>query len=310
MKHCHAHPILGRLPSLATGLLGLLALAQAQNVAFDSGSTGALGDVVITNNTSLLLPADGVLHYKSFTLKDGASVGFIKNAHNTPVYLLSQGDVVIEGKIYVSGGGSGGQFGPGLGGPGGFDGGRRGAGTMPPGDGQGPGGGRAGPESGPTQLASAGSGVFLQPWSAGSTNAGAVYGNAALIPLIGGSGGGGTPGYGGGGGGGAILIASNTKISMPDNGAYFIDATGGERGTADERPAYFGKQHDVYSALSEPHLMSAGWFAYGQAIITHVTGKRRNHGQTGNDATQLSAIDRSWSNGRGRLGRRCQLRQH
>lgn len=221
-----------RVRALAAGLAALAAPVVAQNINFDSGSTGALGDVVITNDTTLVLPPDGRLHYKSFTLQRGAALRFIKNAHNTPVYLLSQGDVVIEGGIFVSGGGSAGQFGPGLGGPGGFDGGRRGAGTMPPGDGQGPGGGRAGLESGPATPNSAGSGVFLQPWGAGSTNYGAVYGNAALIPLMGGSGGGGTPNAGGGGGGGAILIASNTRISMPDAGNHFIDATGGEWGTS------------------------------------------------------------------------------
>lgn len=221
-----------RLTALTAGILALAPPTLAQNINFDSGSTGALGDVVITNDTTIVLPPDGMLHYKSFTLQGGAALRFIKNAHNTPVYLLSQGDVVIEGRIFISGGGSAGQFGPGWGGPGGFDGGHRGAGTMPPGDGQGPGGGRAGLESGPSTPNSAGSGVFLQPWSAGSTNSGAVYGNAALIPLIGGSGGGGTPGAGGGGGGGAILIASNTRISMPDNGNHFIDASGGEWGTS------------------------------------------------------------------------------
>ena len=220
------------LTPVAVGLVTLAVPALAQNINFDSGSTGALGDVVITNDTTIVLPPDGILHYKSFTLQGGAAVSFVKNAHNTPVYLLSQGDVVLEGRIYVSGGGSAGQFGPGLGGPGGFDGGRRGAGLMPPGDGQGPGGGRAGTENGAGQPDSAGAGVFLQPWGAGSTNSGAVYGNAALIPLIGGSGGGGTSNAGGGGGGGAILIASNTRISMPDNGNHVIDSTGGEWGTS------------------------------------------------------------------------------
>ena len=226
-----SHTLFGLVRPAAT-LIALAAFAQAQTVQFDSGSNGSLGDVVITNDTTIVLPPDGVLHYKSFALKNGAALRFVKNAHNTPVYLLSQGDVVIEGRIYLSGGGSAGPFGRGLGGPGGFDGGQRGAGLMPPGDGQGPGGGRAGLESGPTSLSSAGSGVFLQPWGAGSSNSGVVYGNAALIPLIGGSGGGGTPNNGGGGGGGAILIASNTRILMPDNGQHFIDATGGEWGTS------------------------------------------------------------------------------
>lgn len=231
MKTCNATPaILPALACLAAGLLACPARLAAQTVDFDSGSTGALGDVVITNDTTIVLPADGVLHYKSLAIRNRASVSFIKNAHNTPVYILSQGDVIIEGRIFVSGSGSAGQFGPGLGGPGGFDGGRRGLGDMPPGDGQGPGGGRAGQDSGWNSPASAGPGGFLQLWT-GSTNRGPIYGNAALIPLIGGSGGGGSPDVGGGGGGGAILIASNTRIVMPDDGNHFIDATGGEYGS-------------------------------------------------------------------------------
>jgi hypothetical protein len=231
MKHRNANPSLAqRLTTLAAGLLAAPALLQAQVVQFDSGSTGALGDVVITNDTTIVLPADGVLHYKSLQVLNNAAVGFTKNAHNTPVYILSQGDVEIQGRIYVSGGGSAGAYGPGTGGPGGFDGGRRGVAGMPPGDGQGPGGGRAGSQDGSQTPGSAGAGVFLQPWSNGSTNSGSVYGNTALIPLIGGSGGGGTPEVGGAGGGGAILIASNTRIHISGAGNYFIDATGGEYG--------------------------------------------------------------------------------
>jgi len=220
-----------RWSGLAAGLLALTSFARAQTVEFNAGSTGALGDVVITNDTQIVLPADGVLHYKSFTIVSNAAVSFIKNANNTPVYLLSQGEVTIGGRIYVSGGGSGGDRGPGLGGIGGFDGGRRGVDELPPGDGQGPGGGLAGTETDSSDPESAGSGSFLTMKGNGSTNLGAIYGNAALIPLIGGSGGGGTPTFGGGGGGGAILIASNSKITINNDGTSFIDATGGEWGT-------------------------------------------------------------------------------
>jgi hypothetical protein len=222
----------GFLAGLVAGVLAVAAPVRAQIVDFDCGSTGVLGDVVITNDTTLVLPPDGVLHYKSFALKNQAALRFVRNAHNTPVYLLSQGDVIIEGRIYVSGAGSAGTFGRGMGGPGGFDGGNRAVAPMPPGDGQGPGGGRAGLENGPGSAGSAGSGVYLHPYGAGSTNSGKVYGNPVLIPLIGGSGGGGTPTTGGGGGGGAILIASNTRIAMIDHGNAFVDATGGEWGTS------------------------------------------------------------------------------
>ena len=218
--------------ALAAGLLGAFtALTHAQTVEFNSGSTGALGDLVITNDTQIVLPADGILHYKSFQVLNGAAVSFIKNANNTPVYLLSQEDVLIAGRVYLSGGGSAGDRGPGLGGAGGCDGGRRGVDELPAGDGQGPGGGRAGSHDGSGRADSAGSGSYLTQSSNGSTNYGVIYGNAALIPLMGGSGGGGTPVYGGGGGGGAILIASNTRIAFGASGDSFIDATGGEWGT-------------------------------------------------------------------------------
>ncbi|MBN9690096.1 MAG: hypothetical protein J0M24_07645 [Verrucomicrobia bacterium] len=232
MNSRKSSPLRVRWPALLAGFLSAAAsLLQAQTVAFDSGSNGSLGDVVITNDTQIVLPADGVLHYKTFAVLDGVAVTFIKNAYNTPVYLLSQGDVVIEGRIFVSGGDSAGDRGPGLGGPGGFDGGRRGVGDLPPGDGQGPGGGRAGNHAGANVSSSAGSGSFLTQLGAGSTNLGNIYGNAALIPLIGGSGGGGTPGFGGGGGGGAILVASATRIRFGSAGNHFIDATGGAWGT-------------------------------------------------------------------------------
>lgn len=219
---------------LSWSLMVAATSGQAQNptAGFDSGSDGSLGDVVITNHTTLTLPPDGVLHFKSLHLTAQVRLDFIRNAANTPVYLLSQGDVVLDGILNVSGGGSGGVFGPGMGGPGGFDGGQRGLGEVPPGDGHGPGGGRAGLEIGPAVPTSAGGGSFATQRSAGSTNFGAIYGNSALIPLIGGSGGGGTPSAGGGGGGGAILIASNTRIVFGIDGSQIIDASGGEWGTS------------------------------------------------------------------------------
>jgi len=221
--------------SLFNWAAGLLLVGQSlaqTTVVFNSGSTGDLGDVLITKDTNILLPPDGILHYKSLTISNEAIVTFVKNANNTPVYILSQGNVSIGGRIYVSGGGSQGDRGPGLGGPGGFDGGRRGVGPTPPGDGQGPGGGRAGTELGSGRPDSAGGGSYINQIGNGTTNFGAIYGNAALIPLVGGSGGGGTPGVGGGGGGGAILVASNTRIDFAgDHGNHFIDATGGEYGT-------------------------------------------------------------------------------
>lgn len=216
---------------LAMGGMGLLAKAQLPPGLFDSGSDGSLGEVVITNNTQWLMPPDGKLHVASFKLLNNATLTFIRNPQNTPVYLLSQGEVWLEGRIEVSGGG-GSSISPGWGGPGGFDGGHRGHGTVPPGDGQGPGGGRSGLESGPSTPTSAGAGSFLNTRTAASTNVGAIYGNPVLIPLIGGSGGGGTPSASGGGGGGAVLVASNTRIVFGPANNGSIHALGGTWGTS------------------------------------------------------------------------------
>jgi hypothetical protein len=222
--------VLTLIPQLAATLAtaGFLTVsAHAQG--FDAGSNGSLGDVVITNDVQIPLPPDGKLHFKSLTVVSNAYVSFTRNANNTPVYILSQGDVLLSGRLDVSGGNP---FigGPGLGGNGGFDGGRPGIGEMPPGDGRGPGAGKAGSGGGGAgSESSPGIGVFLTRAVSvnATTNSGYPYGNAALIPLIGGSGGGGAYTGGGGGGGGAILVASNTKIEF---GASFgnISATGGQ----------------------------------------------------------------------------------
>lgn len=269
-----------RTALLTVALLSLPALGQVPGFTFDSGSNGSLGDVVITNDTTLLLPPDGVLHYKSFAIRNDAVVSFIKNANNTPVYLLSQGDVLIEGRLIVNGWGSVGVYGAGLGGPGGFDGGRPGAGGLPPGDGQGPGGGKAGSEAGRERADSAGSGSFLTQAGVGSTNLGATYGNSVLIPLIGGSGGGGTPSYGGGGGGGAILIASNTKITIGGSGSHQIDATGGEWGTGN---AYNGGSGGAVKLVA-PHLR--GWMR----ILVNNRNGTGGHGRVRLDALDYSGV--------------------
>lgn len=210
------------IPWIATALFGLSASGQV----FNTGSDGSLGDVEITTDTSIPLPPDGKLHYRSFKASNGVTITFQKNANNTPVYLLSQSNVVIDATFKLAGG-NGTQTGlVGMGGPGGFDGGHSGSGGPPPGDGQGPGGGRAGNEGGYSDPGSAGSGSHLYQLGAGSTNTGAIYGNAALIPLVGGSGGGGTVRGTGGGGGGAILVAAGTSIQFGPNG--YINCTGGQ----------------------------------------------------------------------------------
>ncbi|MEW6248910.1 MAG: hypothetical protein AB1555_19705 [Nitrospirota bacterium] len=190
--------------------------------AFSSGSTGASGALAPASNTTIALPADGILHYTTVTIPAGVTVSFQPNATNTPVTLLATGDVSISGTLNLNGtAGTGNAATPlvnagGLPGPGGFAGGQSGArgnSNNDAADGQGPGGGAA--------------------TSGGFGSTGGTYGPpstfVSLIPLFGGSGGGGfkgtinTSGLAGGGGGGAIVIASSTKITV--NGT--ITAKGG-----------------------------------------------------------------------------------
>jgi len=200
--------------SIGVALAGFCTSTFGQN--FDNGSTGALGDVVIDQNTTIDLPADGKLHYNTLQVNPNVTLRFKRNALNTPVYILSKGQVTISGTIDVSG-----SISPndapagGPGGPGGFDGGKPGFSDFAPGAGYGPGAARGG-NGDANNPAGAGSGAYANVSSTfNNTNKGAAYGGALLIPMVGGSGGGGTdgsPGRGGGGGGGALLISSNVRI--------------------------------------------------------------------------------------------------
>lgn len=249
------------------GMLGVLLLSlntgTAQAVPFVSGSTcspafynsstcrGAFSPTV---NTVITLPPSGVLDYTTFNVPANVTVSFQKNAANTPVYIRTSSDVTINGYISVSavsaatnsgtaGDGNLGDDGrPGLGGPGGFNGGMGGLSPlfggstgMSGGAGGGPGGGFPGAYYGSNLGSNGGGGSF---GTAGNTYnggaAGSTYGQANLLPLIGGSGGGGGGagasfnGSGGGGGGGAITIASSGTITLGSAGYVIADgSTGG-----------------------------------------------------------------------------------
>ena len=220
--------ILNRRPGVLLGalaglLLTSLGAARLAAQGFNAGSNGSLGDVVLAASTNIALPPDGVLHFASLRVESGVTVTFTRNARNTPVYILSQGDVVVNGSINVSGSRRTANTG-GVGGPGGFDGGNPGFGAeTPPGNGYGPGGGEGGTEGCCESPRVAGGGGFGTRRA--DPNSGPTYGNPFLLPMIGGSGGGGGTGAlgGGGGGGGAVLVAANTRIvvsgSIVANGA-------------------------------------------------------------------------------------------
>ncbi len=204
------------LTALVLSCLGATAHAQ-----FESGSTGALGDVVIAADTAIELPPDGILNYASLTVSPGVTLTLTPNAANTPAFILATGDITIGdgGEIDVAGlpgrnGGLGGR-----GGPGAFAGGNHVDQGAPASGGMGPGGGLVNPAG------AGGNGGYGLAGNGPVGFSGKAYGSQLLLPLIGGSGGAGGNDYGGGGGGGAILLASNTRIRIGVGG--LVDARGG-----------------------------------------------------------------------------------
>jgi len=171
----------------------------------NSGSDGSDGAFNPATNTVIDMTdhPTGIYQFSSVYIPSGVAVSFLPNARNTPVVWLVQSNCLINGTVDVSGkNAQGNQAG------GGGVGGWRGGGGIVGGEaGQGPGGGSA----------SSGNRAF----AAGGTY---QYGNAFLVPLLGGSGGGAfSQTVGGGGGGGAILIAVSGQVVL--NGA--ILAKGG-----------------------------------------------------------------------------------
>ncbi|HEY6871524.1 MAG TPA: hypothetical protein VI298_02225 [Geobacteraceae bacterium] len=259
------------LPALLLALWCLMPNPQAR-AAFESGSTcGAAfhntttcrGAFAPSVTTTVQLPPSGIIDYTTFYVPQGVTVSFAKNQANTPVIIRCSGNVLIEGIINVSGSGAaatgtagdgvlGDDGQPGLGGPGGYDGGLGGRSTLfgggtaqTGGPGKGPGGGQS---IGCTTYndnshgCGGGAGAFATSEGAVSYAGanGSTYGQGTLLPLIGGSGGGGGAsgatysGAGGGGGGGAILIASSGAITVGKSGvsgAGRIYANGGSGGS-------------------------------------------------------------------------------
>jgi hypothetical protein len=211
-----------------------LPVCQALAQAFDSGSDGSMGALSALNNpTTLQVPPDGKFKFTTVYVGPGVELRFLRNALNTPVYLLATGDIILDNSstIDVSAAFSAQGFAGGAGGPGGFDGG------TPNGAGKGPGGGLPGTDD--LSPGGSGSGTYAHAETGSSTtNNGAVYGSALLIPMVGGSGGGGNTGRGGGGGGGAIVLVSNTRIELRSGsgvraaGGLALNTAGNNIGTA------------------------------------------------------------------------------
>jgi hypothetical protein len=216
-----------------TTMVVLLSPALLRAQTFDSGSNGSDGALVVSQNTTLDLPPDGIFHFTTVTVQ-GGTLTFRRNVLNTPVHILATGNISITGSISVDG--SPGSNNPpvgGAGGPGGFDGGDPGIQGVPPGPGHGPGSGAGGDANvAGTSDASAGAAAHAALPTQTSASDGQVYGSPLIVPLAGGSGGGGGvgaqgggPGVGGSGGGGAVLLASSTRIDVSANGS--VNARGG-----------------------------------------------------------------------------------
>lgn len=250
MMHCQGSK------TWAAALFGIAVMMPAAAWAvFNSGSTGADLAFEPTASVDVPLPPNGIFNFTTVNIPTGVTVRFTKNAANTPVVILATGDVIIAGTIDISGGSSqqaggtnlGDHTPPGIGGPGGYDGGRGGliSSNRLAGNGLGPGGGGGGTVSALccSSMAQGGGGGgyngsgSTNPWSTATGNTGrggGSYGSNLLLPLIGGSGGGGSAGgtasqafgSGGGGGGGAILIAANGTVTVSGS----ILARGGNSG--------------------------------------------------------------------------------
>ncbi len=195
-------------------------VATAQT--FNSGSTGADGAFAPTASVQLPIPPDGVFNFTTIHIPAGVTVSFATRAgvRQPPISLLATGNVVIAGRIDVSAGsggpgGSGAQlFGNGgAPGPGGFAGGAGSNGVHGS-----TGAGGLGPGGGLPGSATAFPGHAGHLLTGPGVSGGRAYGDARLVPLLGGS----------GGGGGALLVASSGTMTITGS----IAATGGVGGTS------------------------------------------------------------------------------
>jgi hypothetical protein len=239
------------IPPITFALILTCLVLTAQAQIFNSGSTGVDGAFAPTTNTQVQIPESGVFNFTTVNIPSNIQVTFKRNSKNTPVIILASGNVTIFGGLRVDGANGGAPNAVlstgGIGGPGGFDGGRGGvlvAGFIPGSAGSGPGGGGGGGSVNGANIGGGGGGGFANAgFDGGTQNSNSVigkggpsYGSRTLLPLIGGSGGGGggsrsdgSPGGVGGGGGGAILIASSGTINF-GSGPGFISALGGSGG--------------------------------------------------------------------------------
>ena len=204
--------------------------APGSNITID------LNQAVVGNwNDPSLMPGKGiydpnvwavVFKYESVNIPAGVTVQFTnRTIGNPPVVWLVRTNATVAGTVSLNGqNGQSSNFA--IGGPGGFAGAFSGGNGQDASSGFGPGGGTA--TAAVFQGLSGGSyGMRGIPWTANSSSQPLPpYGNATLMPLIGGSGGSSWMGgccYNGGAGGGALLLAVGNTLS----GSGLITANGG-----------------------------------------------------------------------------------
>lgn len=223
----------------ATGADGVFApknntvidLAKAQTGRWDSDPVWAGGGVYDPEKWVI------VFKYAAVNIPEKVTVTFKNHPSRAPVVWLVATSAVIDGTIDLSGASLDLDLSddppstynePPEPGPGGFRGGKAYDGTKGnEGSGYGPGGGQAGPGNGNSWSTWGRPADHATPAGPDADDVGVVYGNAQILPLLGGSGGGASQSRGnraGGAGGGAMLIATADTISL--NGA--IKSHGGE----------------------------------------------------------------------------------
>ena len=228
------------LPAFISSTLLWMSLNSPAQATFDSGSNGSDGAFSPSSSTVIDLsqagsgPGNGVydptrwavvFNYTTIDIAAGRTITFINHPSGAPVVWLASGDATISGTVRLDGsyGISGSQ--PSLysvPGPGGFAGGRHYIDHV-----LSPATGGFGPGGAPKSTGSGAGGGYGTAGGVAGGVAGGTYGNATILPLIGGSGGGGSNVVldGGGAGGGAILIASSGNITLNTGGK--ISALGG-----------------------------------------------------------------------------------
>jgi len=224
----------------AVVLSASFAASSAYGQTFSSGSTGADGSLNLATACTqsvcyVQLPPSGILNYTTINVPSGRTLKFFRNLNNTPVILLAQGDVTIQGSVDVSATMT--YFGQNpsrVPGPGGFYGGASGQ------PGFGPGAGSS------------------------TTKDAKWVGALSLVPIIGGSGGFGRADYGveGTGGGGAIVIASSTSVTVPAGSS--INANGGSAGY----PTGFGSGGAI-RLVANTVTVAGNLYAYAQSNQGH-----------------------------------------